>query len=85
MGSDQQRLNDIKQDIRIFVDRNPGACDTLEGIGMFWIPRATIAELKLALEQLFTEGFLIKRTIGNQTHYMRYSNRPDPRDHKLSG
>jgi hypothetical protein len=82
VGPDRQRLNRIKQDIRIFLDRNPGACDTLEGIGMFWVPRATVAELRSALKQLLSEGLLVERTIGNQTHYMRGPGRSSRRDHK---
>ena len=66
---DPPKPGSIKHSILAFLGQNPGACDVLEGIGTFWVPRAKKPALEVALAELVAAGILRRVEVGRRAHY----------------
>jgi hypothetical protein len=67
MSRNDELLDDIAERLRGYLDANPDAADTIEGVEQWWLADVTIdqwvrASLERALERLVDEGRLVKRT-----------------------
>jgi len=60
----------VKERIEAFLAAHPAACDTVDGIGAFWVPGARRDELRAALEALVAEGLVARVTVGGRDHYV---------------
>jgi len=59
----------VKEAILRFLKQNPRACDTVEGIALFWVPDSTRHELLKALSDLVEDGRVQRVEVGQQVHY----------------
>ena len=59
----------LKSDILSFLERNPEACDTVEGIATFWVPGVCRSKLLAALDELVEEGQLRRVQVGQRSHF----------------
>jgi hypothetical protein len=65
----------LKGDILRFLEQNPEACDTVEGISTFWVPGTCKSKIIAALDELVTDGRLRRVEVGQRQHYC-LSSRP---------
>ena len=86
-------MSPIEDQILAYLDQNPDASDTLEGIAEWWLPGAfrpiSIDQVRQALEALVTAGLLSTLVDSSgRAHYCLY-NKPEnrstdtkPREHE---
>ena len=65
----------LKTDILRFLEQNPEACDTVEGIFTFWVPGACRSKIVAALDELVADGLLRRVEVGQRPHFC-LSSRP---------
>jgi len=63
-GESESELADLRDVILNYLQRNPSAADSLEGVMNWWLPQAyengDAARIEQALEQLVAEGLVKK-------------------------
>jgi hypothetical protein len=68
-------VDDIAQELELYVSRHPAAADTIAGIARWWLARPVqpaIGDVQLAVDRLVSRRVLVRRTLpdGNCV-YMR--------------
>jgi hypothetical protein len=77
MDANKEPMEDLAATILRYVEANPDACDTVEGISDWWIPRQTSVqsrgEVLAALELLSARGLIDTRTgVDGQVLYLAH-------------
>ena len=69
----------LHDEILIYIQNNPNAADSLEGIMNYWLPQAykkiDTARIEQALEQLIDEGVIRKTTLADGEVLYRQGNK----------
>jgi len=65
----------LKRDILRFLEQNPEACDTVEGISTFWVPGTCKSKIIAALDELVADGRLRRVEVAARPHFC-LSSRP---------
>ncbi len=85
----QASVSDIAQAIAAYVEKNPEAQDTLEGIVQWWLPEgqspARTALIRQALEELVAEGLITAHKAKDAQIFYRATRRAKDFGRTLSG
>jgi len=79
----QATVSEIAQAIAAYVEKNPEAQDTLEGIVQWWLPEArhqTRALIKEALDELVAEGLITAHKAKDAQIFYRATRRANSSD-----
>ena len=62
-------MDPILTRVKTYLNRNPRAIDTIEGIAKHWVPGARESDLRDALHVLVGDGTLSIVRMGGRTHF----------------
>ncbi len=70
-----RRIQEAAESILRFIDSQPNAAETAQGVLRWWMLRQRVDEglelIQSALDYLVNKGALIKRNVGGQDLYMK--------------